>query len=74
MEMNNEENKDIFNIEEAKAEINKLLKLYRTKKDDLEWADDDWEQGEIQEELDNYALKIRVLKSKVREYEKLIEV
>ena len=67
-------NKDNFNIKEAKAEIDKLLKAYRVKKDDLEWADDDWEVGEIQEELDNYARKIKVLKSKVREYEKSVEV
>ncbi len=74
MESNNEINKDIFNLKEAKAEINRLLSAYRIKKDDLEWADDDWEVGEIQEELDGYARKIKLLKSKVREYEKVVEV
>jgi hypothetical protein len=73
METSNTMNKDKVNLEEAKAEINRLLKVYRIKKDDLEWADDDWEVGEIQEELDGYARRIRVLKSKVREYEKLVK-
>jgi len=59
-----------FSVEEAKSEIDRLLKAYRVKKDDLEWADDDWEIGEIQEELDQYATKIRRLKAKIREYEK----
>ena len=66
----NEESQDEFNIEEAKADIEKLLKSYRTKKDDLEWADDDWEVSEIQEDLDGYAKQIKLLKAKVRKYEK----
>jgi len=59
-----------FSVEEAKSEIERLLKAYRVKKDDLEWADDDWEVGEIQEELDQYAIKIKRLKAKIREHEK----
>ena len=59
-----------FSVEEAKSEIDRLLKAYRVKKDDLEWADDDWEIGEIQEELDQYATKIKRLKAKIREHEK----
>lgn len=70
----NEQNQEEFNLEETKAEINRLLKLYRVKKDDLEWADDDWEVGEIQEELDGYAKIIKVLKAKIREYEKSVVV
>ena len=73
METSNELTKGEFNLVEAKAEIDRLLKAYRVKKDDLEWADDDWEVGEIQEELDGYARKIKVLKFKVREYEKSVE-
>ncbi|SFV71849.1 hypothetical protein MNB_SV-13-263 [hydrothermal vent metagenome] len=68
-----EDNQEEFNIDKAKAEINRLLQVYRIKKDDLEWADDDWEIGEIQEELESYAKKIKVLKAKVREYEQSIE-
>jgi len=58
-----------FDIEEVKREIEKLLSAYRAKKDDLEWADDDWAADEINEELDQYAKKIKALKTKVREFE-----
>ena len=58
-----------FDIEEVKREIEKLLSAYRAKKDDLEWADDDWAIDEINEELDQYAKKIKALKTKVREFE-----
>jgi len=60
---------EAFNLEKVKAEIDTLLATYRSKKEELEWADDDWEVGEIQEELDGYANKIRQLKSKVKEFE-----
>ena len=60
---------EAFNLEKVKAEIDTLLATYRSKKEELEWADDDWEVSEIQEELDVYANKIRQLKSKVKEFE-----
>ena len=59
----------LFDIEEVKREIERLLSAYRAKKDDLEWADDDWAADEINEELDQYAKKIKALKTKVREFE-----
>ncbi|MCH9740056.1 MAG: hypothetical protein K0U38_04335 [Epsilonproteobacteria bacterium] len=69
-EITKEESREAeFNLDEVKAHIEKLLMVYRTKKDELEWADDDWEVSEIQEELDSYAKDIRELKLKVREYE-----
>jgi hypothetical protein len=74
MQTINKQKQEEFNLKDTKAEINRLLKVYRIKKDDLEWADDDWEVGEIQEELDGYAQKIKVLKVKVREYEKSVKV
>jgi len=74
MQMTNEKIQEEFDVKEAKAEIARLLKVYRVKKDDLEWADDEWEIGEVQEELDGYARKIKVLKVKVREYEKSIGI
>jgi flagellar biosynthesis chaperone FliJ len=74
MQIINRKKTEEFNLENTKAEIDRLLKVYRMKKDDLEWADDDWEVGEIQEELDGYAQKIKVLKAKVREYEKSVKV
>ena len=74
MQTINKQKQEEFNLKDTKAEINRLLKVYRIKKDDLEWADDDWEVGQIQEELDGYAQKIKVLKVKVREYEKSVKV
>jgi hypothetical protein len=73
METTTKEIQEEFNPEEAKAEIARLLKVYRVKKDDLEWADDDWESSEIQEELDGYAKNIKILKAKVREFEQSLE-
>ena len=69
-----EKKQEKFNSTKAKAEINKLLKVYRLKKDDLEWGNDDWEISLVQEELDGYAKRIKVLKAEVRKYEKSVEV
>lgn len=63
-----------FNIEDAKEEINQLLAKYRVRKDELEWANDDWEESEIQEELDGYAKKIKLLKAQIKEYEQMLKV
>ena len=63
-----------FDIDEVKAHIEKLLAKYRSRKDDLEWADDEWSEDEIQVELDSYAKQIRDLKEKVRVYEHQQEV
>ena len=72
--MKNVENEIEFSIESANHEIEELLKKYRTRKDELEWADDEWEESEIQEELDGYAIKINYLKSKIKEYNKRVKV
>jgi cytochrome c556 len=58
-----------FDVVEVKEQIEKLLTTYRAKKDELEWADDDWAADEINEELDQYAKEIKILKVKVREFE-----
>lgn len=58
-----------FDVVAVKADIEKLLVQYRTRKDDLEWADDEWSADEIQVELDIYVKQIRILKEKVRIYE-----
>jgi hypothetical protein len=68
-EEKNETEKRPFDIAEVKEQIEKLLISYRTKKDELEWADDDWAADEINEELDQYAKEIKILKTKVREFE-----
>ncbi|NEW60409.1 hypothetical protein GSY74_03865 [Sulfurovum sp. bin170] len=74
MQLDITQNQEEFNSEDAKAEINRLLRVYRVKKDDLEWADDDWEVSEIQEELDGYAREIKILKSQVRKHEQSVGV
>ena len=71
---NERESEVEFNIENTKEEINQLLAQYRTRKDELEWVSDDWEEGEIQEELDGYAKKIKLLKSQIKEHEQLMKV
>ena len=72
--MKNIENEIEFNVENAKIEIEELLKKYRTRKDELEWADDEWEESEIQEELDGYAKKINTIKAQIKEYNKSVNV
>lgn len=68
-EEKNEIEEKPFDVVEVKKTIEKLLATYRTKKDDLEWADDEWSADEIQVELDLYAKEIKVLKAQVREFE-----
>ena len=74
MENIESKNKIEFSLEDANSEIEVLLKKYRTRKDELEWADDEWEESEIQEELDGYAKKINALKAKIKEYNKKANV
>ncbi len=68
------ENEIEFNLESANSEIEQLLKIYRERKDELEWADDEWEESEIQEELDGYAKKINSIKAQIKEYNKSVKV
>ncbi len=68
------ENEIEFNLESANSEIEQLLKIYRERKDELEWADDEWEESEIQEELDGYARKINSIKAQIKEYNKSVKV
>lgn len=74
MNPDGQETKIEFNIEDAKEEINQLLAKYRVRKDELEWANDDWEESEIQEDLDGYAKKIKLLKAQIKEYEQMLKV
>jgi len=63
----NREDNDI--VKAIKDRIEEILKIYHTRKEDLQWADEDWEVGEIQEELDGYAKEIKKLKRKIQEYQ-----
>lgn len=56
-------------VKAIKKRIEELLNIYHTRKEDLQWADEDWEVGEIQEELDGYAKEIKKLKVKIHEYQ-----
>ena len=63
----NKEDNDI--VKAIKDRIEEILKVYHTRKEDLQWADEEWEVGEIQEELDGYAKEIKKLKRKIQEYQ-----
>jgi len=63
----NREDNDI--VKAIKDRIEEILKIYHTRKEDLQWADEEWEIGEIQEELDGYAKEIKKLKRKIQEYQ-----
>jgi len=58
-------------VVELKQKIEKLLETYHARKEELQWADDDWEVGEIQEDLDGYAREIKKLKAEIKKYQKL---
>jgi hypothetical protein len=73
MKPNEQENEVEFSVENTKEEINQLLAKYRTRKDELEWVSDDWEEGEIQEELDGYARQIKVMKAQIKKYEQSLK-
>jgi len=53
---------------ELKKRIEEILNKYNNRKADLKWADEEWEVGEIQEDLDRYAREIKKLKAKIKEY------
>ena len=56
-------------ITELKEKIETLLTQYRLKHDELELAVEEWDIGEIQEDLALYTKEINKLKKKVRELE-----
>jgi low affinity Fe/Cu permease len=62
--------RDDETIQAIKKKIDELLKKYNTRKEDLQWADEDWEIGEIQEDLANYAKEIEKLKAKMQKHQK----
>jgi len=54
---------------ELKEKIEGLLTQYRLKHDELELAVEEWDIGEIQEDLAQYTKEINKLKKRVRELE-----
>ena len=54
-------------IKEMKQKIEQILAQYRLKHDELEVAVEEWDIGEIQEELAKYSREINILKKKVHD-------
>jgi len=54
-------------IENLNNKIKELLAQYRFKHDELELATEEWDIGEIQEDLASYTIEINKLKKKVHE-------
>ena len=55
--------------EEIEIYRQKLLKAYHAKKEDLEFAEDDMEEGWIEEELEKYRKEIKACVAKIKEME-----
>jgi len=66
-----EEKIELENKEEYIATKVKLLKEYKSHEEDLEFADDDFEEGLIQNKRDKLSVKIKSLSAKLREIESL---
>ena len=58
--VNNSEKIDTLN-----SKIKELLAEYRSKHDELQLATEEWDIGEIQEDLASYTVQINKLKKKV---------
>jgi len=58
-----ENNKD--KIKKINKKIEELLVQYRLKHDELELATEEWDIGEIQEDLSNYTKEINRLKRQI---------
>jgi len=55
------------NIKKLNEKIEKILAQYRVKHDELELAEEEWDIGEIQEDLAMYSKEINILKKKVHQ-------
>jgi len=60
---------DISKKDEYITEVAELKKKYKVLKEKLEWADDDWEEAGIQEDMDKYAVTIRTLNQRLASIE-----
>ena len=63
--MNQTENIDITKKDEYLAQVTEFKKKYKDKKSELEWADDEWEESVIEEEMNKYASRIRLLNKRL---------
>jgi len=65
---------DLIEIEkedEYKKELDKYRKKYKKQKEELDFADDDFEEDLMLEKMQKYEIKIRTLVKKLKNIEKL---
>ena len=62
---------DITKKDDYITEVAALKIKYKAEKEKIEWADDDWEEAMIQEEMDKYANKIRALNQQIASIAKI---
>jgi len=60
-----ERNIDISKKDEYLALIAELKKKYKDKKSEFAWADDEWEESVIKDEMDKFSDKILLLNKKI---------
>jgi len=63
--MSQTENIDITKKEEYLAQVAEFKQKYKDKKSELEWADDEWEESVIEDEMNKYASRIRLLNQRI---------
>ncbi|BDY12073.1 hypothetical protein [Hydrogenimonas cancrithermarum] len=52
-------------LEELETMIEKLKVKYRKKKEELEWCDNDYDAGFVQEEMEKIKLKIKTCRAEI---------
>jgi len=63
--MNDIDNIDISKKDEYLAQVIEFKKKYNDKKSELAWADDEWEESVIEDEMNKYASRIRLLNKRL---------
>ena len=58
---------DNMSIEEIEIYRQKLLKAYHAKKEDMDFAEDEMEEGWIEEELDKFRVEIKACITQIAE-------
>ena len=53
---------DVTKMEKA---IGELKKLYKRKKEELEWCDNDYDAGFVQEEMEQIKVKIKAYRAEI---------
>ncbi len=69
--MNQMEHIDITKKDEYLAQVTEFKKKYKDKKSELAWADDEWEESVIEEEMNKYASRIKLLNKRLATIQEL---